>query len=465
MVVTVSQNAELLNPEWLFSFTHIFSKQQVNFVLPNLSVHQKRYDEFEFTEGTGVGQISFPYEGQYTYRILEQVAQIPTNTNPSLAYNTVEWGTALLMATTGETTNDYYVEYISNNEDNSNYIFAPDELNPQVSPSVTPSATATPAVTSSPTPTLTVSSTNTPTPTPSITPTLTPTVTSTITPTITQTPSVTPTITSSATPTMTPTPSSTPAPFDSDAAAYLASVLSNGGTLDSTMSAATNTLFTNLKSNGIYSNLIAFYPILGGVANSHKLNGNLNTSYDLSYNGGWTHNSAGQKPNGTDAYANTNYSFPTDAYSNSFGIYVTTSATTNSYEIDCGVEKGGNYWHLAAYWNATNDSRYFNIDRAGNFTNTTNGGNYHNVRTSQSLVEILRNGIVVASETNPAASGVNSSPYGLYLGALNSSGTANFNSTKNEIFAYIASGMTSATTITLDTLINNFQTSLGRNTY
>jgi hypothetical protein len=202
LVVTVSQNAELSNPQWLFSFTHIFTKDKVSFVLPNTSSHQNRYDEFVFTEGQAAGQIAFPFEGQYLYTVSEQVAQIPTNTNPALAYNVVENGLALVIATSAETTNDYYVEFISSNEDNSNYLFAPDELNP---PTPTPSVTAT----QTQTPFVTPTSSPTNTPTPSVTPTLTPTntATQTNTPTNTQTQTNTPTNTS--TPTNTPTPSIT----------------------------------------------------------------------------------------------------------------------------------------------------------------------------------------------------------------------------------------------------------------
>jgi hypothetical protein len=224
LVVTVSQNAELSNPQWLFSFTHIFTKDKVSFVLPNISTHKSRYDEFVFVEGQNPGEIAFPFEGQYLYTVSEQIAQIPTNTNPSLAYNVVENGIALVIATSAETTNDYYVEFISSNEDNSNYLFAPDELNPPTpTPSVTATQTQTPFVTptssptTTPTPSITASQTSTPTPsitaseTPSATPTLTPTntTTQTNTPTNTSTPTNTPTPSITATNTMTPTPSIT----------------------------------------------------------------------------------------------------------------------------------------------------------------------------------------------------------------------------------------------------------------
>ena len=205
---------------------------------------------------------------------------------------------------------------------------------------------------------------------------------------------------------------------------------------------------------------------MGGVANSHKLNANLNTIYDLTYFGGWTHNTSGQKPNGSNAYADTNYTVPLNPYSNSFGIYVSTSATTGSFEIDMGVQNPSNYyWHLAVYWTATNDSRWYNIDKANGYTNTTDGGNYHNVRTAQNAVRIYRNATQVSTDLTTAVNNQSSGIYPMYLGAINLAGNPGFYSTKNEIFSYIATGMTTSDTITLDAIINTFQTSLGRNTY
>jgi hypothetical protein len=129
MVVTVSQNATIANPEWLFSFTHIFSKQQVRFIPTDISSHKVRYDEFVFVEGKGFGQIQFPYEGQYTYGIYQQ-PQGSGNLNPALSQGIIETGTALLVAQSATTANDYFVEYVSDDEFNSNYIFAPGEITP-----------------------------------------------------------------------------------------------------------------------------------------------------------------------------------------------------------------------------------------------------------------------------------------------------------------------------------------------
>lgn len=174
MVVTVSQNSELTNPEYLFSFVHIFSKERVSFIPTDISTHKSRYDEFYFVEGSGVGEVDFPYAGLYLYSISEQ-PNGSGNLDPALATNVVENGEAQIIVSTAITTDSQFDIFVSNNEDNSNIIFAPDEPNPAppVTPSITPSNSPTPSIT--PTNTSTPNATPTSTPTPSITPTLTPT--------------------------------------------------------------------------------------------------------------------------------------------------------------------------------------------------------------------------------------------------------------------------------------------------
>lgn len=129
LVVTVSQNSELSNPEYLFSFTHIFSKQKVTFIPPNISSHKTRYDEFYFVEGDGNNEVRFPYEGLYLYSISEQ-ANGSGNLNPALAYNVVENGEAQVIVQSAITVDSQYDIWVSSNEDNSNIIFAPDEITP-----------------------------------------------------------------------------------------------------------------------------------------------------------------------------------------------------------------------------------------------------------------------------------------------------------------------------------------------
>jgi len=176
IVVTLTQNTTVCDPEYLFQFVHIFSKENVAFILPNVSPHPTRYDEFQFVEGQGVGQIPFPYEGQYNYYVYAQPFG-SGNLNPLLASELVENGISNFIIQSADTTNEYYVEFISDDEFDSNIIFAPDEINPPtpsntqgLTPTPTPSITASPTQTITPTMTQSPTKTGTPTPTPTITP-------------------------------------------------------------------------------------------------------------------------------------------------------------------------------------------------------------------------------------------------------------------------------------------------------
>jgi hypothetical protein len=160
--------------------------------------------------------------------------------------------------------------------------------------------------TTGPVPSPTPTPTNvTPTPTPSST--VTPTPTSTVTPTPTTTVTPTPTPTSTLTPT--PTPSAGPS-FDSDAQAYIDALIGAGMTVTSTISGATNTLFTSLKTGNVYSKIFALYPFLGTTAASQKFNAvdprDLDAAYRLQFFGSVTHSTDGIKGNGVNAYAATN---------------------------------------------------------------------------------------------------------------------------------------------------------------
>jgi hypothetical protein len=94
-----------------------------------------------------------------------------------------------------------------------------------------------------------------------------------------------------------------PPPIDSDASAFLtAAVIS-----DPTIVDAINDLVLSLKSSGIWSKMIAFWPFVGGTAASHKWNlkdpRDLRDAFRLEYIGGVTHDSLGMKGNGTNGYA------------------------------------------------------------------------------------------------------------------------------------------------------------------
>jgi hypothetical protein len=145
--------------------------------------------------------------------------------------------------------------------------------------------------------TLTPTPTNTQTPTPSVTNTLTPTpsVTNTLTPTPTNTLTPTPTSTSVvSTPTPTPTPTATSGGgLDPDATTYINAVLASGGTLSTPQRAAINTFFVGLKTDGTYNKFYYLHLFFGGTAGSNAINAKNPGTYNLSFQGTWTHSVTG----------------------------------------------------------------------------------------------------------------------------------------------------------------------------
>jgi hypothetical protein len=316
----------------------------------------------------------------------------------------------------------------------------------------------------------------TPTPTPSITasPTVTPTQTQSGTPQVTSTPTTTPsgtpqvTTTPTITPTQTVTPSR-PASGTTEANTYLAAVTSNGGTgLTSTISAATVTLFTSLVSNGLYSKMVAMYPLLGGVANSAKLNAvNLGT-YDITWNGGMSFTVTGATSNGTNGYGDTgfiysgsNLSYFTDG---SFGVYCNTAFDGSTR---CPMGSGpygffGGTGRVMIYGanNGFNMDYGVSADYGRVSISSTPKGLYVCSSTGTSLNRVLVNGSTAYS-TTPVTKPVNGVSGSMLLFKRDDG----FYYNGTESFAFISSVLTPAQQATLSTIINTYQTSLGRNEY
>ncbi len=125
----------------------------------------------------------------------------------------------------------------------------------------------------------------------------------TITPTPTPTPSITPTMT--VTPTITPTitPSPSPAGFDPDAQIYINEVILSGGTLSGAEQTAIDNFFIGLKTDGIFNKLYYLHLFLGGTAGSNGLNAINPGTYDLNWQGTWSHYTSGS----TTTQNNANY--------------------------------------------------------------------------------------------------------------------------------------------------------------
>ena len=288
-------------------------------------------------------------------------------------------------------------------------------------------------------------------------------------------PTPTPSVTVTPTMTMTPTPTPTPPAGDPDALAYLADVVAAGGTTDATIDAAVETLFVDLKSAGVYSKLDILYPFVGGTASSHSINALGNTSYDITWNGGLTHNASGTTGNGTNGYGNTNYNPNVEATAGDigYGLYQTLG-NFGAEKYSWGAYQDGSYLityrgdgatsvGLFGYTVSIRDAGVTTVSNEGHFMAhfSGSGTNYKQMYYNYSDVT---NG---DTNTGNAGTNIGNPNFNYYLFVLNFNGSpyaSNYTTTTIRSF-YHGLALTPTEALAIDTAINDFQTSLGRNIY
>jgi hypothetical protein len=311
-----------------------------------------------------------------------------------------------------------------------------------------------PAVSPTPTPTTTI------TPTPSVTPTQTVTPTRTLTPTPTKT----------GTPTPTPTPSSSPLPPGfAEATTYLNAVITAGGSLNSTYSAATYTLFAALKNDSVYDKIYAFYPHIGGVSASHAINAKTPGSNNITFNGGWTFgNTTGSDPNGTNAYGVLGGCKPSvygTQNDSSYGFYSLTNQLTETKDFGLYTAASGSEVLMMPYF--VNQSPYTKVNAStpvkGTTTATETQGMFVNTRSNATSSTTYKNGIFVLSGTSNSIAAI--STLDLHISAQLEDATLTGYSTRAHGFTYVGSGLTALEVYNLSIAINNFNTSMSRGVY
>lgn len=303
-----------------------------------------------------------------------------------------------------------------------------------------------------------------PQPSPSVTPSNTPTGTPTGTPT--NTPTTTITLTPTGTPTGTPTPTPSAVAFDSGATAYLNAVVTAGGTVDATMSAATNTFFTSIRSSGLLSKMVTMYPFIGGTAASHAINAINPTGSTGIFNGGWTHSVSGSTPNGVNGYlrpkqgsANADV-IPDLATNFTHGLYINEVLGSGDLSVAGGCHDGAIDLTQVSFAAVNQVAIQTNCPLASaiNITRDTNGGLYGGTRISNTQEVYQQN---ASGLTNSSSFALSDTHY-YAIGARNSGGSINEFFSKRFSFAFLGSNFTAADMITMYNAIQTYQTSLSR---
>jgi hypothetical protein len=255
--------------------------------------------------------------------------------------------------------------------------------------------------------------------------------------------------------------------IDADAQAFITAA----SITDNTQQSAINTLVTQLKTYGIWTKLKAVYPFVGGTASSHKFNlkdpRDLDAAYRLVFNGGWTHNSTGALPNGSNAYADSKFIPLNNAtdYNAHLSYYSRTNNTTSGVDI-------GSFSSLSNYWLQLWTSNFGGVSRTtiqrddtnqAMFASTTRQGYFIGgvgLSGSNSFSKIYQDGVL--KNTNNVNLNITRSNTSIYLGSLNIAGVAGAFANRESAFASIGDGLSDAEAANFYTAVQTFQTTLGR---
>lgn len=248
--------------------------------------------------------------------------------------------------------------------------------------------------------------------------------------------------------------------YDPDAQLFLNAETAAGVTLTKNQANSINQLVLDLKANNLWSKMKFIYPMIGGTSTSHKFNLknplDTNAAYRLVFNGGWTHSANGALPNGINAYAST-FLIPNTVFGPgyaSIGIYIN-QAITNG-----GVRPiGSTNMDIVV-----NTSFVRGANKASTSATVTGilpmDGFLVNSRTSSTSTFFMnRNGTFTTATITAVATYATTD---IVLGASNVNGSIGSYSNGRIALAYCSDFLTQAESTILKTIVQNYQTTLGR---
>jgi hypothetical protein len=247
--------------------------------------------------------------------------------------------------------------------------------------------------------------------------------------------------------------------FDPDAQAFITAT----AITDTTQQNAIDALVIGLKTDLLWTKMLAIYPFVGGTATTCKFNLknplDTNGAFRLNFGGGWTFSNDGVTPNGTTAFADTFFSPSVNwVFGNSsFSVY---SRVNN---IEAGVLIGTRNVAFASNLsltlrNGSSSQLYHNTNGGISLTPPSSAINFISSRINTTEVITTQN----ASPTSDSSSEIELSTFPIYISAQNFTGTASSFSTRNLAFAHIGTGLTQAECTLLYNRIQTFQITLSR---
>jgi hypothetical protein len=249
---------------------------------------------------------------------------------------------------------------------------------------------------------------------------------------------------------------------DADTQAFLDAA----GITDETITSALDDAVIALKANALWSKMRAIYPMVGGTADTCKYNlkdpRDLDAAYRLTYTGTVDFASTGITPQWGVTPKVLNYAdtkFPSNGLAQNDGhisVFVRTYTGSGGVRLQMGFRGGGG--DNLTVGNIPGLAAFGGIYGQFGFGGTYGTGLYLTSRTGATTQALYLNGSLLTADTT--SSGTPTAGSTIWLGDTASD---TLGGCGDEIsFATIGSGLDSTEVATLNTIVQAFQTALGR---
>lgn len=203
----------------------------------------------------------------------------------------------------------------------------------------------------------------------------------------------------------------------------------------------------SLKDASIWSKIILIYPFRGGNATSCKWSLPVNSSYNITFSGGWSFSNNGANPNGTNSVANSHFNPSVSGTLTSQAFGYDSRENVPGSGPDFGVDNNIN--NIYGYLSYVGQTAYSSIYSASYLNPIRVGSNYfYQVSRVGTNVSVYDNGSLLTSGTLATSS--------LYNGVIN------FGMAGRELdFFYISTGLTASEMLMMYNIVSQFKTDLG----
>jgi hypothetical protein len=210
----------------------------------------------------------------------------------------------------------------------------------------------------------------------------------------------------------------------------------------------------------------ALYPIVGGTAATHKFNFvnplDTDAAFRLTFFGGWTHDANGMLPS-ANGYCNSYFKQATDAAQNSasFGVYYNINNSTADNSALEGCNNSNSFFTMYPFFAVGLGGIYYitgGLDAYESAAYNKWNGLKMASRINATNIQILAGG----NYTNFSRNSASPPNVDFYFGARNADGTTFNYVNKRRSFQFLGSGITQSEMLSMESLIQAFNTTLGR---